>query len=119
MDQKAELSRKLLIAWKEAYRRGIAYDLCDRIIEIRDVPDKLAGAIFSVYSAKTKPRLLSKRERQCLSLISYGWSNRQVAGFLGISIQTVKTHLKKVRAKLETKTLSETVATAWRMKEIL
>jgi two-component system, NarL family, response regulator LiaR len=43
---------------------------------------------------------LSARQQAVLNLVAEGKTNRQIAGELGISTQTVKTHLRAIMAKL-------------------
>jgi DNA-binding NarL/FixJ family response regulator len=44
---------------------------------------------------------LSEREREVLALLGYGLSNRAIADELYLSVDTVKTHVRNVFAKLE------------------
>jgi DNA-binding CsgD family transcriptional regulator len=57
---------------------------------------------------------LTNRERQILSLLADGLVNKQIAERLGISVNTVKTHLELLFDKLEVATRAEAVATAVR-----
>jgi DNA-binding CsgD family transcriptional regulator len=43
---------------------------------------------------------LTIREQQVVAFICLGYTNRQLAGRLGLSIETVKTHIKNVLLKL-------------------
>jgi DNA-binding NarL/FixJ family response regulator len=43
---------------------------------------------------------LTKRELEILRLIAEGWSNKQIAQELGISLSTVKTHVEELLVKL-------------------
>jgi len=60
---------------------------------------------------------LTKRERQILSLVMQGLSNRQIADHLGLKYYTVTTHLKNIykkvglhkRAAVVAKVLTKTV----------
>ena len=55
---------------------------------------------------------LSKRELEVLQLIAGGARNREVANQLYISEATVKTHLRNIMDKLQTKNRAQTVARA-------
>lgn len=44
---------------------------------------------------------LSRRERHVLRLIAAGCSNQEIAGALLVSLNTVKTHIKRIYAKLQ------------------
>lgn len=46
---------------------------------------------------------LTEREQQTLCLIADGHSNKQIARSLGISVETVKWHLKQLYEKLQVK----------------
>ncbi|MBM2814742.1 MAG: DNA-binding response regulator [Ignavibacteria bacterium] len=50
--------------------------------------------------------LLTKREQLILQLIAKGYSSKQIADYLGISLNTVITHRKNISAKLDIKTVS-------------
>jgi DNA-binding NarL/FixJ family response regulator len=47
------------------------------------------------------PTVLSEREREVLALLAQGASNREIAAELYLSVDTVKTHLRRLFAKLE------------------
>lgn len=61
------------------------------------------------------PMPLTSRERQCLSLIAKGLPNKLVAEHLHISHETVATHAKSIRNKLDCKSISAAVykAISW------
>lgn len=54
---------------------------------------------------------LSNREREILALLADGLINKQIAARLGISTNTVKTHLELLFDKLGVATRAEAVAT--------
>ena len=58
--------------------------------------------------------VLSNRERQILALLADGLVNKQIAARLGISTNTVKTHLELLFDKLGVTTRAEAVATGVR-----
>jgi LuxR family transcriptional regulator, maltose regulon positive regulatory protein len=55
---------------------------------------------------------LTARERDVLAMISQGLSNKRVARALGISPETVKSHVKHIFLKLEVSTRAEAVSRA-------
>jgi two-component system, NarL family, nitrate/nitrite response regulator NarL len=55
--------------------------------------------------------ILSNREREILALLADGLVNKQIAARLGISTNTVKTHLELLFDKLGVTTRAEAVAT--------
>jgi len=58
--------------------------------------------------------LLTIREREILGLLADGMGNKQIAARLGISINTVKTHLALLFDKLDVSSRAEAVATGVR-----
>ena len=54
--------------------------------------------------------LLTSREREILGLLADGMGNKQIAARLGISTNTVKTHLELLFDKLEVSSRAEAVA---------
>ena len=58
--------------------------------------------------------LLSNREREILGLLADGMGNKQIAARLGISTNTVKTHLELLFEKLDVGSRAEAVATGVR-----
>lgn len=58
--------------------------------------------------------LLSPRERRVLGLLAEGRSNKEIARELGVSANTVKTHLANLYAKLGARRRTEAVAAARR-----
>lgn len=55
---------------------------------------------------------LTRREREILSLITRGLSNKQAAKVLGISPETVKSHMKRIFTKLAVGSRTEAVSHA-------
>ena len=58
--------------------------------------------------------VLTNREREILALLADGLGNKQIAARLGISTNTVKTHLELLFEKLEVSSRAEAVATGVR-----
>lgn len=80
-----------------------------------------AGSSFSVprfgqTSSRMQPDVgqfgLSGRESEVMDLIASGMSNRQIADACFISEKTVKNHINRIFAKLQSRTRSEAIA-AW------
>ncbi len=69
--------------------------------------------------ALLKPRnggtVLTVRERQVLELLAEGLSHDEIGGRLGISGETVRTHLQKASERLGAGTRTQAVATALRL----
>jgi DNA-binding NarL/FixJ family response regulator len=73
----------------------------------------LAGAILGTATEADLPAL-TPREREVLTLLADGLANETVGAQLGISAETVRTHLRKAMAKLEADTRTQAVAPALR-----
>ena len=57
---------------------------------------------------------LSARELEILQLISEGLTNKQIANRLWLSVETVKSHVSSVHAKLRADSRAHAVAIAFR-----
>ena len=77
----------------------------------------LAAILFPVFAAaKEQPRApLSPRERDVLSLLATGATNREIAAQLHLSPHTVKEHTSSVYRKLEVRNRAEAVQRAERL----
>jgi len=58
--------------------------------------------------------LLTERERQILEWLAKGHSYKMVATECGISIDTVRTHIKRIYEKLHVHSVTEAVAIYWK-----
>jgi DNA-binding NarL/FixJ family response regulator len=101
-------------------KKNIIERLFDAIREIHcgGVPmsSAVARKVLSAFAPRRgKPGAtiqLSGREREILSALVNGQSYKMVADGLGISIDTVRTHIKSIYEKLHVHSKSEAVATA-------
>lgn len=75
-------------------------------------------AFASADDASSERPRLSRREREILSWTAEGKSTWEVGEILGISHQTVATHLKNAKLKLDGTTVTHTVVQALRRREI-
>lgn len=76
------------------------------------------GIIVRPRQADTTPidaQPLTDREREVLSLVAEGYSNKLIAGRLGISERTVKNHLTYIMIKLRASDRTHAVVTAVRL----
>jgi two-component system response regulator DesR len=77
----------------------------------------LAGVLVGSHAAEQLPTL-TQREREVLRLLADGLSNESIGDSLGISAETVRTHVRKAMAKLDADTRTQAVATALRQSII-
>ncbi|MFI6576738.1 helix-turn-helix transcriptional regulator [Nocardiopsis sp. NPDC050513] len=65
-------------------------------------PHTFAGCLHFPVPAHDRRSLegLTHREREVLTLVGAGWSNRQVARRLGVTERTVKAHVTRILEKL-------------------
>jgi DNA-binding NarL/FixJ family response regulator len=85
----------------------------DIVLIARDGAIAMRAANAGVEDAPAEP-FLTNRERQVLGLLADGLGNKQIAARLGISTNTVKTHLELLFDKLGVSSRTEAVATAAR-----
>jgi DNA-binding NarL/FixJ family response regulator len=80
----------------------------------------LAGKVVRGYVGKQRLRgapqcnTLSERETEVLRLVAWGYTNKEVAGYLRISVKTVETHKANLMQKLDLKSRVEMVRYALR-----
>ena len=92
---KQTAANDLLKAIREVYR-GNAFFSPSIAKRLRDQ----CRESFSTGQAARKSGELTSREAEVLQLIAEGFSNKQIAGELGISIKTVEKHRQQVMNKL-------------------
>ncbi len=80
----------------------------------------LAGKVVNGYVGRKKMRgalqgsALSEREEEVLRLVAWGYTNKEVAGYLNISVKTVETHKTNLMEKLDLNGRSDIVRYALR-----
>jgi DNA-binding CsgD family transcriptional regulator len=89
-------------------RTGVVHRL--RMIFVDGGP-QISPLLESFYQAPTY-RSLSRRQAGILQMIARGMSNKCIARSLGITPETVKTHVKSILSKLEARTRAQAVAHA-------
>ena len=50
---------------------------------------------------------MSAREREVLQLIAEGWSTKQIASHLYVSIKTIETHRRQIMKKLDLHSIAD------------
>jgi LuxR family maltose regulon positive regulatory protein len=98
---------------------------------VRGMAPKYVGTLLAAFAApagaspdlappgivtQPLPEPLSERELETLHLLAQGLSNQEIAGAMVISLNTVKTHLKNVYAKLGVHRRQEAVIRATELK---
>jgi DNA-binding NarL/FixJ family response regulator len=76
----------------------------------RHVPGEIARAIAEHVTEDA----LSMRELQVLGHVAGGFSNKRIATHMGISVETVKTHMKNILSKVKARDRTEAVVIAMR-----
>jgi|JI9StandDraft_1071089.scaffolds.fasta_scaffold432458_1 DNA-binding NarL/FixJ family response regulator len=59
---------------------------------------------------KTTKSELTVRERELLQLAANGFSNKQIAGIVNLSIDTIDTHNRTITKSLSAKNMKEAIA---------
>src|SRR4051794_38215932 len=115
-------SEELRAALGAALRASPAFDVVSVVASEMDAA-RTADVVVVARSGEATPRvralsrdvandvMLSNREREILALLADGLGNKQIAARLGISANTVKTHLELLFEKLEVSSRAEAVAT--------
>jgi len=74
---------------------------------------EIARRVVESFHRKTKPQDksigLSAREEEILMLLTKGFSNKEIAGQLSLSVETICTHLKRVYEKMHVHSRTEAV----------
>ena len=81
------------------------------------VPAELSSALTAASGLERQP--LTAREQEVLRLVADGLTNEKVASRLGISPETVQSHVRHAMEKLEADTRTEAVAKALRLALIV
>ena len=112
MAQDADISRLVLYTWDipEAFAGEISEHDVDGVILKSATGAALVDAIERVHRGEpvgehvlteaTSTVTLTEREREVLALIARGFTNRRIADELYLSLDTVKTHVRKLFRKL-------------------
>ncbi|GAB2984930.1 response regulator [Saccharothrix stipae] len=83
------------------------------------VSPSVTRRLFDGYAARSRPdreraARLTEREADVLRALARGWSNPEIARSLHLSVETVKTHVKHVLAKLDARDRTQAVVWAYR-----
>lgn len=115
-------TEKLRASLAAALRSSEEFEIVGVAETSAEVPPGTELVVIARAAAPTSPRTagragidespatLSPREREILALLADGLVNKQIAARLGISTNTVKTHLELLFEKLGVATRAEAVA---------
>jgi DNA-binding CsgD family transcriptional regulator len=92
-------------AYSAAWARGEAFDLEPTISSIvqavqRGAVAPQADADDALAANQALPEPLTERELEVLNLLAEGLSNRDIAGRLFLSVDTIKVHTRNIYSKL-------------------
>ncbi len=99
-------------------KRAAGDELCEAIRQIRcggaPMSPSIARKVVESFQMPQKrpdldPANLSPREEEVLALLADGALYKEIAGTLGISLDTVRTHLRRIYEKLHVHTRTEAV----------
>jgi LuxR family maltose regulon positive regulatory protein len=117
------LEQALSLAAPENYRRVILDEgplLLGLLPEVRSTAPKFVDELFGKSPEIAVPaqfpdsrfETLSERELEVVNLVARGYSNRQIAEALFVTLGTVKKHLNNIFSKLQVKNRTQAVARA-------
>ncbi|KAB1075669.1 LuxR C-terminal-related transcriptional regulator [Methylobacterium planeticum] len=104
----------LLAAGADAFiaRNASAYDVCTALLALADGQACLTGAPVPDAPEPGDVLGLTPREAEVLRFLSAGFSNKEVARRLSLSVRTVETHRLNLRRKTQTGRLKDLVSLA-------
>ena len=108
---KSVSSRELLASLRGAMRNEAAIT---RTLGGRMLAEFRRVSKYAVGVSITNPASLTIREQEVLELVAAGLSNKEIAEKLNLSIHTVKSHMRKILAKLHLEKRQEAVIYARR-----
>lgn len=99
-------------------KRTLPAELLEAITDVRHggapMTSEIARQIVESFRAPSPAPVsdsgLSRREEEILALLSQGYANKEIAGQLHISFDTVRSHLKRIYEKLHVRSRTEAVA---------
>jgi LuxR family maltose regulon positive regulatory protein len=103
--------RKRLVSEAPGEKGGLSLDFLDRLLKASD------GAVGSSSAAGFEPEALrldplTEREKEIMVKLALGYSNKQLADCLFISVYTVQYHLRNIYSKLGVNNRGQAVALA-------
>lgn len=114
----AEGRRGILSVTTNLGRADWVASVAEQQFPLRAAANRIHQLLCRDHAHDASPRLLAKRERECLAWVANGLDAQAIAHQLALSSHTVRGYLRAAREKLGCKTLSQAVARAIRMKQI-
>jgi PAS domain S-box-containing protein len=112
----AALRKEQMVEGRHSF---IGADQRERTVVFRTRANFVPGRHIAVFRENTVGRLrLSEREQQVLRLVAEGLNGAAIAGRIGISPETVRTHVRNAMDKLGTRSREHAVALAAALGEI-
>jgi DNA-binding NarL/FixJ family response regulator len=106
----------------DAAPTGLEGELLEKPFPMATLVERVDAALARVGAEATSTVAptpsLTGRERQVLALVADGYTNDRVAAELGITAETVQSHVRNVMGKLEADSRTQAVATALRQSLI-
>lgn len=99
-------------------KTGSPRQLGEALGRLADGETYIDPRIKALVDQPARVAVLSPREREVLGLVAGGWTGGAAANRLGISRETVKTHLRNANGKLGVSTRAAAVAKAIELSEI-
>jgi DNA-binding NarL/FixJ family response regulator len=93
---------------------SFAEDLVGFIHQVHAGKRPLPAKVSALLAERVPDSVLSGRELQVIQLIAHGMQNKEIAEMLGITRETVKSHVKSVLFKLNVRDRTEAIAVAAR-----
>jgi DNA-binding NarL/FixJ family response regulator len=75
-----------------------------------NIARKIVQSFQQVRPGMSEPGDLSQREREVLDLLARGYSFKEIADLLGISVTTVSTYVRRIYEKLHVRSRAQAVA---------
>lgn len=85
---------------------NLNYEIIPKRISKQEIYYKLNDLLNSEKPELNDDNILSEREREIVKLVALGFSNKEIADKLFLSIHTITTHRKNISRKLGIKTIS-------------
>ncbi len=121
------LERALTIAAPQGYLRAILDEgepILNLLPEVHHLAPEFVDELLADHPSELAPswqvdrsyEFLSERELEVLRLVARGYSNRQIAEALFVTLGTVKKHLNNIFSKLQVQNRTQAVARARELK---